>query len=186
MLTRSLFLSQILLCSLTPLLVTAPVQAELLWSSGDPINDGWNNVDTPDYDSRVYQPFTVDADGWYIEYASFNGAWDEGNRGAVATTGTWEIRTGLKAGDSLSADTLVASGSTALATEALGGDIAGLETFRFTASDVQASLAQGEYYISITPEDTQWVNNVYFLRAIEHRTAVVAAKTPFSTPCSTP
>ena len=127
---RSLFLSQILLCSLTPLLVTAPVQAELLWSSGDPIegNEGWNNVDTPDYDSRVYQPFTVDADGWYIEYASFNGAWGE-SRGAVATTGTWEIRTGLKAGDSLSADTLVASGSTALATEALGGILVGRRPF---------------------------------------------------------
>lgn len=158
---HSLFLSRILACSLTFLVIAAPVQAELLWSSGDPTNDGWNNVDTPDYDSRVYQPFTVDADHWIIQSASFHGAWDEDSRGPVATTGTWEIRSGLKVGDSLSADSLVAGGSTALATEALGGDIYGLETFRFTALDFQAGLPQGEYFISITPEDTQWANNVY-------------------------
>jgi len=67
----------------------------------------------------------------------------------------------MQAGSSFSTSTLVASGSTALAAESLGGDILGLETYRFTASDVQASLAQGDYYISITPEDSAWANNVY-------------------------
>jgi len=56
---------------------------------------------------------------------------------------------------SFATSTLVASGSTALAAEDLGGDIFGVETFRFTASDVQASLGQGDYYISITPEDSE-------------------------------
>jgi hypothetical protein len=99
----------------------------------------------------IYQDFAVPAPGWHITSVFGN---DYFTIGSFSTFATWEIRSGMPAGNG---GAIVASGDAAITRTATGrtsssGSLA-LTEFKTQLDGLSLDLPPGHYWLAVTPDD---------------------------------
>jgi hypothetical protein len=124
-----------------------------LWYNGD--LNGVNGLSNESNTSlgagefgSVYDDFNVTGSGWTITAVYSNDLMSN----TTATGATWEIRSGVSAGNG---GTLVASGSTmSPVVTSTGRSFSGLTEYTVEVTGLNVTLAAGTYWLNVTPSDS--------------------------------
>jgi hypothetical protein len=144
-------LSRVLLVlALVALLGVAPAVADTLWYNGnfDYVNGLANaiNMDSSISPSAVYDDFIVPvaSGGWYVNTVWSNNLMDV----TGITSASWEIRSGVSAGNG---GTLVASGLSTATQTATGRSSDPYLEYKIQVSGLNVKLDPGTYWLSVSP-----------------------------------
>jgi hypothetical protein len=141
--------SLLVVCTLISLLICAgslPAVGATLWYNGDfnDVNGLANGINISFTQAAVYDDFIVPSGGWTINTVWSNNLMDV----TGITSASWEIRSGVSAGNG---GTLEASGTDAATQIATGRSGFGYNEYTIQVAGLSVNLGPGTYWLNVCP-----------------------------------
>jgi hypothetical protein len=136
-------------CGLAVALVATPASAGVLFYGGDfnPNSSNPNSLaneqDLTVSQSAIYTPFVVGGSGWNV-----TGLFTVNQMSITALSASWEIRSGVSAGDG---GTLLFSGTSTPTVTDTGVSDFGYEDYQVEVTGLNINLSPGNYWMSVVP-----------------------------------